>query len=160
MAVVCLVRGRYEWAMPDMPAKTGRRQNGTFRKGVSGNPKGRPAGSRHNVSLATEAMIAGEAEALTRRVIQQALSGDGQALRMCLDRICPLPKDRSVQFALPAVRALSDHPKAIEALLAAMAAGELTPIEASSFAKLLEAHANATGLADLEHRIAALEAEK
>lgn len=110
------------------------------------------------MSLATEALIAGEAEALTRRVIQQALAGDGQALRMCLDRICPPPKDRPVQYALPAVATLSDHPKAIGALLEAMAAGELTPIEAGSFAKLLEAHANATGLAELEQRIAALEA--
>lgn len=144
--------------MPDRPAKTGRRKNGTFRKGVSGNPTGRPAGSRHSVALAAEALIAGEAEALTRQVIQQALSGDGQALRMCMDRLYPAPKDRPVSFDLPAVEALTDHPKAIGAVLVAMAAGELTPIEAGSFAKLLEAHANATGLAELEQRIAKLEA--
>ncbi|WP_340588678.1 DUF5681 domain-containing protein [Erythrobacter alti] len=143
--------------MPDSPAKTGRRKNGTFRKGVSGNPKGRPAGSRHSVSLALEALIGGEAEALTRQVIQQALGGDVQSLRMCMDRLYPAPKDRPINFTLPAVESLTDHPKAIGALLVAMAAGELTPTEAASFAKLLEAHANATGLAELEHRIAALE---
>lgn len=144
--------------MPDRPAKTGRRKNGTFRKGVSGNPKGRPAGSRHSVSLAAEALIAGEANALTRQVIRQALGGDAQALRMCMDRLYPAPKDRPVTFTMPAVEGLTDHPKAIGALLEAMAAGELTPSEAGSFAKLLEAHANATGLAELDHRIAALEA--
>lgn len=66
--------------MPDSPAKSGRRKNGTFTKGVSGNPHGRPAGSRHSVSLAAEALIAGEAEALTRRVIQQAMGGDKRRL--------------------------------------------------------------------------------
>lgn len=144
--------------MPSSPAKTGRRKDGTFRKGVSGNLAGRPAGSRHRVSIAAEALIAGEAEALTRRVVTMALAGDAQALRMCMDRLSPVPKDRPVTFALPAVEALSDHPKALGALLGAMATGELTPLEAGAFAKLLEAHANATGLADLEHRIATLEA--
>jgi hypothetical protein len=146
--------------MPDLPAKTGRRGDGTFRKGVSGNPKGRPAGSRHTVSLTAEAIIAGEAEALTRQVIQQALGGDAQALRMCLDRIYPPPKERPVNVLLPTVEGLADHPKAIGALLEAMATGELTPREAWPFAKLLEAHASAAGLAELDQRIAALEVQK
>ncbi len=75
-----------------------------------------------------------------------------------MDRLYPVPKDRPVNFALPAIAGLSDHPKAISALLEAMATGELTPLEAGSFAKLLEAHANATGHAELDRRIAALEA--
>ena len=75
-----------------------------------------------------------------------------------MDRPSPVPKDRPVAFALPAVEALSDYPTALSALLRAMAPGELTPLEAGAFTKLLEAHANATGLAELEHRIATLEA--
>lgn len=58
--------------------------NGKFAPGVSGNPAGRPKGSRHKVTLAIEAMLEGEHEKLTRKAIDMALEGDGPALRLCL----------------------------------------------------------------------------
>jgi hypothetical protein len=36
--------------MDEVPEKTGRNQDGTFAPGVSGNPAGRPKGSRHKLS--------------------------------------------------------------------------------------------------------------
>jgi len=37
-----------------MPAKTGRKQDTQFKPGQSGNPHGRPQGSRHKTTLAVE----------------------------------------------------------------------------------------------------------
>ena len=34
-----------------MPAKTGQQQAGQYRKGQSGNPNGRPQGSRHSATI-------------------------------------------------------------------------------------------------------------
>jgi hypothetical protein len=45
----------------------------TFVKGVSGNPAGRPIGSRNRKSLICEALLDGDAEGLTRRAIEMAL---------------------------------------------------------------------------------------
>jgi hypothetical protein len=45
---------------------------GTFQKGQSGNPSGRPAGSRNKATLALDALLDGEGEAITRKAIELA----------------------------------------------------------------------------------------
>jgi len=74
------------------PDNTGEQQGGRFGKGRSGNPRGRPLGSRNSATLAAEALLEGEAEKLTRKCIELALSGDTVALRLCLERFTPRAK--------------------------------------------------------------------
>src|ERR1043166_3904236 len=69
-----------------------------FRKGRSGKPAGRPPGSRNRATVAAEALLEGEAQALTRKAIELALEGDTTALRLCLERIVPQRKSRTVAF--------------------------------------------------------------
>ncbi|HWN80221.1 MAG TPA: DUF5681 domain-containing protein [Bradyrhizobium sp.] len=85
------------------PVKTVEKQGSRFQKGRSGNPKGRPKGSRNAATLACEALLDGQAEALTQKAIQMALDGDPVALRLCLDRLCPPRRDRPVSFPLPPI---------------------------------------------------------
>jgi len=55
-------------------AKTGKQQRGVpFKPGRSGNPNGRPAGSRNKATLAIESLLEGEAEALARKVVELAI---------------------------------------------------------------------------------------
>jgi hypothetical protein len=103
------------------------RRGGRFKPGNPGKPKG----ARHKTTLAIEALLEGEAEALTRKAIELAKAGDLVALRLCLDRICPPRKDRPVRFALPELRTAEDAKLAASALLKAVADGDLTPSEAS-----------------------------
>lgn len=50
------------------------KQRGTpFKPGQSGNPAGKAKGTRHKVTLALEALLEGEAEALTRKAIELGL---------------------------------------------------------------------------------------
>ena len=56
--------------------------DGPFPKGHSGNPAGRPRGSRNHSTLMAEILLEGEAEALTRRAIELALEGDTTALKL------------------------------------------------------------------------------
>ena len=74
------------------PDNTGKKQvrtgGGHFRKGASGNPQGRPAGTRNKALLAMESLLDGEAEAITRVAVEKAKEGDATALRLCLERIC------------------------------------------------------------------------
>lgn len=135
-----------------------RGQGKAFEPGQSGNPAGRPKGARSQTTLAMEAILEGEAEALTRKAIEMALDGDGPALRLCLDRLCPPRKDRPVLFALPPIATAADAVKASAALVAAVAEGELTPSEATDFGKLIETVLRGIELTDVQDRLARLEA--
>lgn len=139
------------------PAKTGRMQ-GKFAPGESGNPAGKRRGTRNATTLAVEALLDGEAEALTRRAIELALKGDTIALRMCLDRIAPPRKGRAVTLAFPAsLKTPNDLAEAQASILTAMGSGEITTDEAADAAKVIEAVGAAIERRELEQRIAALE---
>ncbi|ACA20978.1 hypothetical protein M446_6728 [Methylobacterium sp. 4-46] len=131
---------------------------GTFTKGKSGNPAGRPKGARHKTTLAMEALLAGEAEGLTRRAVELAHGGDTVALRLCLDRLLPVRKDRPVSFALPPIEGGGELTRATAALIEAVARGDLTPSEAAEFGKLIELHVKAMETYDFAARLEALEA--
>ena len=135
-------------------------KRGQFQPGQSGNPKGRPKGTRHRATLAALALLDGEAEALTRKAVDLALEGDTTALRLCLERIAPPRKDAPVSFALPEMKNAGDALAAINSIVQAVAKGILTPGEATSLAGLIEAFRKVAETDDLEQRITMLEARK
>jgi hypothetical protein len=128
-----------------------------FRPGQSGNPKGRPKGSRNKTTLAVESLLDGQATALTQKAIDLALSGDLIALRICLDRILPVRKNRPIEFVLPPIETIADAPKAISAITAAVAQGEITVIDAADVSRLIETYVRAIEASDLDKRLKTLE---
>jgi hypothetical protein len=126
-------------------------------KGVSGNPKGRPEGSRNKATLAIEALLDSEGESLTRKCIEMAQGGDQTAMRLCLDRIVSPRKDRPVKFALPPIDTAADAAKASAAIIAGVAAGDLTRGEAGELCKILETHTRLLEANNFEERIKQLE---
>jgi Family of unknown function (DUF5681) len=90
-----------------------------FQRGQSGNPNGKPKGVRNRATLAAEALLDGEAEALTRKAIEMAMAGDVTALKLCLERLVPPRKERPLSFALPPFASAEDTAKAIDGVLAA-----------------------------------------
>jgi hypothetical protein len=135
----------------------GRDRRGRWRKGVSGNPLGPPRGTRHRATRAAEELLEGEVENLTRKAVDMALGGDIQALRICLERLIPVRRDRPVALTLPPLEGVQDLTAVTAALLEAAAAGELTPGEAGELAKLVEAHRRVVETAELEERVRKLE---
>jgi hypothetical protein len=132
---------------------TGQKQVGRFQKGVSGNPAGRPRGARNSATLAAEALLDGEAEALTRKAIAMALSGDTVALRLCIERICPVRRDRPVSFELPAVTCARDAADIGAAVLAAVSNGDINLSEAAEIGKLIDSYVKAYQTAELEDHL-------
>jgi hypothetical protein len=128
-----------------------------FQPGKSGNPAGKPKGTRNAATLALESLLDGEAEALTRKAVELALAGDIAALRLCLDRILPPRKDRPVSFEMPMIDTAEDAKAASAALLAAVAAGSLTPSEAAEIGKLVDSYLRAIETTEVLARLDKLE---
>src|SRR5215210_5798698 len=76
--------------------------------GQSGNPRGRPQGSRNRASLLLEHLIEGEGEVVVRSLLAAAKGGDTSAARALLDRLVPPRKERPVKVAPPALRSAKD----------------------------------------------------
>lgn len=143
--------------MADAVNTPGKHRGRPFEKGKSGNPNGRPKGSRNATTLALETLLDGQATALTQKAIDLALAGDMAALRLCLDRILPPRKDRPVTFDLPPIESAQDAAKVTSAILAAVSTGELTPADAGEISKLVETYVKAFETAELADRLDRLE---
>jgi hypothetical protein len=136
---------------------SGGKQGGRFRKGQSGNPRGKPPGARHRVTLLAEKLMADDAEAVVRAVVDAAKGGDMTAARLILDRIAPPRRGCPVSFALPAIETAADVTKALSAVAASMASGDLTPEEANAVVSVIETKRKAIETQELESRMIALE---
>ena len=134
--------------------KNGRNTVGQF---VTGN-SGRPKGSRNKATLAIESLLQGQAEALTQTAVTKALGGDSIALRLCMERIAPAPKDQPVSFSLPKMNDALDASEAVRSVLTAVSEGELTPIEATRVIELIDSYRRILELTEIEERLQALEA--
>ncbi|MDA7649419.1 DUF5681 domain-containing protein [Akkermansiaceae bacterium] len=136
---------------PNDPIQT-RKSDGTFSKGASGNPKGRPK----TETVALRKQIAPQAEAIIRQVIDQALEGDLTAAKLILDRILPPLKPVAAPVIIPfdGGESLVDQAKAI---LSAASSGQ---ISSDIAAQLIQSTSNLTRIIefeDLKDRLEALE---
>lgn len=147
--------------MSDKTPKPARKPPATaWKPGQSGNPKGRALGSRNKATLAAQALIDGQADALVQKALEMALAGDAPVLRSMLDRLCPPRKDSPVSLAgLPRIESAADLPRATATILEAVARGDITPSEGQALSGLVEGHRKALETADIEARLSALEKE-
>jgi uncharacterized protein DUF5681 len=128
-----------------------------FEKGESGNPAGRPRGSRNRATLLMQCLLADEAEAIGRKAIEMAKAGDLAAIRLCMDRLAPARKDEPVAFELPPIEKPADIVAATASIVAAVAAGELTPSQAAELSKVIDVHVQALECKGFDERLTKLE---
>ena len=114
-----------------------------FQNGQSGNPSGKPKGTRNKTTVLFDRLLDENAQPLIEKAIELAKAGDVPSLRLLIDRIGPARKDRHVGYNLPEMACAADAVKAAAALAEAVADGELTPSEAADLGKLVESYARA-----------------
>jgi hypothetical protein len=131
--------------------------NGRWRKGASGNPSGRPAGSRNRKTLLLEQMLDGQAEKIIAKAMELANEGNIPAVRMCLDRILPARKERTVSLELGPITNAEEASKQLQCVTAAIAEGSITPAEGESITNVVMSHIRILETVEFERRMAELE---
>jgi hypothetical protein len=123
-----------------------------------GNP-GRPPGSKNKTTKMLEGLLEGEAEELTRKLIDLAKEEKFRALEYCMDRLIPRRRGRTLEIQLPPINSAHDIPPAIATITNGLNNGDLTPDEASDVTDLLEGFGRAITTNDLAIRLEQLEAQ-
>ena len=131
-----------------------------FEKGESGNPAGRPRGARNRATLLMQNLLADDAEAIGRKAIEMAIAGDLAAIRLCMDRLAPVRKDEPVAYELPPIEKPADSVAATASIVAAVAAGELTPSQAAEVSKVIDIHVRALENKGFDERLTKLENQR
>jgi hypothetical protein len=139
------------------PGNVGTKQDGRFKPGQSGNPAGKPPGTKHHATRMAEHLMEGAAESVVQAVLAAAEGGDMVAARLVLERIAPVRKGRPVLLPLPAVNTAGDVLAALGATVKAMADGDITPDEAATVAGVLEVKRRAIETVELAVRLEVIE---
>ncbi|MEF8714381.1 MAG: DUF5681 domain-containing protein [Accumulibacter sp.] len=129
----------------------------TWKKGESGNPTGKPTGARNKATIMVQSIMERGAKEITEAVVELAKEGDLSAARLVLERLVPPAKERPIFLSLPDTRSAEGVAEAQNAILQAVAAGDLLPGEAATLAGIVEARRKAVETQELEQRITALE---
>lgn len=132
----------------------------TWKKGESGNPTGKPAGARNKATVMVLKIMETGAKEIAEAIVNLAKGGDLTAARLVLERLVPPAKERPIFLALPDTRTADGIAEAQQAILQAVAAGDLLPGEAATMAGIVEARRKAVETLELEQRITALEEKK
>lgn len=120
--------------------------------------RGRPVGSKNNVTVAAESLLAGEGEALSRKLIELALAGNVACLKTAIERIVPPCKTRTISLPnLPQIASVAEASVLTGHVLDCVAQGKITPVEGEILSRSAERHLKALEIRDISQRLENLE---
>jgi Family of unknown function (DUF5681) len=139
------------------PAKS-RTNSGKFVPGQSANPAGKRPGTRNRRTILAAKLMANiDVPGILARMEKDALKGDKAAARLLLERTIPPRRGFPIAIKLPAISTAADIVAAMSVVMAELASGTLSTIEASELSAVIDAARKAIELNDVEKRLHALE---
>lgn len=125
-----------------------------FEKGKSGNPNGRPRGAIGRKHAQLTALIESRAEELVTRAIEMALLGDGQMLKLCIDKIYPSLKPRDLPEIIPLPPITKNTAATARNILKSVQKGDITMDEAKDVINMLSSTTKITEITEMEKMMA------
>jgi hypothetical protein len=121
-----------------------------FKPGQSGNPKGRPRGIPDKRSR-YRALLEDDAPDLLKKAVKMAKDGDPSMLRLCVERLVPVPRAQAEPIELPAEdRFKGDVSTWGEQIMQLVVTGKINTQQGEEMAKIVQT-------IELEKRLKALE---
>lgn len=128
-----------------------------FSTGKSGNPAGRPKGSKNRATLLALCALEGEIGAIVKIIIKAAKEGDMTAARLVVDKLIPSAKERPMSISLPKAADIAGCLQAQIAVLEAVSSGDLLPGEGQVLSSLIENQRRSMETQQLEQRLKMIE---
>jgi hypothetical protein len=119
--------------------------------------RGRPKGSRNRVTAPVKKLLDEFGPHLARKLVAMGLEGNPQALRICMERLMPAPRDASVAIKLPKIKSVEDVAAAAEQVIRGVGKGILSPSESARIMQVLESQVRVIESAGIEQRLQKLE---
>jgi hypothetical protein len=120
---------------------------------------GRPPGSRNKKTRFLESLQA-HGGAIIDKAKLMALNGDRTALRLCLERLIPLPWPPGTRFRLPKMETPADLMSVLPSVIKQTSEGLLSASEAESIARVVDTHLHTMDRGEFDERIRALEEDQ
>ena len=130
-----------------------------FQKGQSGNPAGRPRGSRNRKVIMLQNILDNEGEFILEQAMIMAKEGNTVALRLCMKRLLPKRRHEPLQCELPPISTAADAVAAMGDIAAALGIGEVAPAEAAAHAKVVAGFVQALRAHGFDERLTRVEAD-
>ena len=127
-----------------------------FKKGQSGNPKGRPKGTQDRRNQLRE-LLGSRSKEIVEKAVEMALEGDPTAMRLVVERLVPALPRREDSVPIPELAKSGSLSEQSDAITQALANGHLTTSEAASVMQILTAKARILETEELAQRITSLE---
>lgn len=141
-----------------MPENAGKMQTSNrFQKGQSGNPKGKIKGTKNKATNFIESLMQSELNNIGQKLIELAMAGNLQAIKLVLDRIIPPKTSRSIEIEMPKIVNTTDALQAISTVIHAVGQGELTPSEGEAMTKIIQSFTQALQSYEFDQRLSRLE---
>jgi hypothetical protein len=119
-------------------ARETRGADGRFRKGFSGNPKGRPPGIRTVTARLVHAILAQNAEAITGALVVSATTGNVLAQKICIERLLGIARGQPLELDLALDPSTVGVAVASGRAVDAVGTGEITPEEGADLARVID----------------------
>ena len=134
-----------------------RKQSHLFQPGRSGNPAGKPPGTRSKAVAELDRLGADGAKQVLEAVLRAAQQGDMVAAGIILKRCWPESRGRPVRLELPPITTAAEVVIASGAVVAAVSEGRISPEEGQAVSGIIDMQRRAIETVELAARIEALE---
>ncbi|CAN7428786.1 DUF5681 domain-containing protein [Caballeronia sp. LjRoot34] len=126
-----------------------------FLPGQSGNPGGKPLSAKR-----LREVLELDIDLYAAKLKELALAGEPTALKLVIERLCPAPKPGRDAVQIPTLYHAETFTDKANALLDAVARGDLSPEDGATLLTSLSGAVRTTELDDLIRRLDALEGPK